>query len=97
MEALTIINNPAENRFETSIDGQLAKVEYRLMGDRKIALVHTEVPDELSGRGIAGQLAKFSLEYAHERGLSVLPYCPYIAAYLKRHPEYLDVVDPKFK
>lgn len=90
-EAIEIRDNQEHSRFETVIDGHLAEVVYRLEGD-KLNLVHTFVPEELGGRGIAGQLAAFALDAARARGLKVIPTCPYIAGYIKKHPEYQDLV-----
>lgn len=95
MEPLNIIHNEAENRFEAEHNGELAFVEYRRLG-RKIAYPHTEVPDSISGRGIATSLVKHALDYARQHQLLVLPYCPFVNAYIKKHPEYADLVDPKF-
>lgn len=54
--------------------------------------VHTGVPPELEGRGIAGQLAKFALDDARARGLRVVARCPYVAAYIERNPEYAELL-----
>jgi len=50
--------------------------------------MHTFVPESLEGRGLASALAKFALEYAKGKNLQVIVYCPFVATYLKRHPEY---------
>lgn len=92
--ALPIRNNEAENRFETQVEGHLAEAQYRREGDR-IIFTHTLVPDALSGRGIAGQLAQSALTTARDQGLTVVPLCPYIAGYIKRHPEFRPLVDPE--
>ncbi|PHI20449.1 GNAT family N-acetyltransferase [Lewinellaceae bacterium SD302] len=96
MEAVRIVNNEVKKRFETTVDGHLGVVEYKRLGD-KIALIHTGVPDEIGGRGIASQLAKYALDFARDNSLKVLPYCPFIARYIKEHPEYEDLVDEKMK
>ncbi|MEZ2446047.1 putative GNAT family acetyltransferase [Chitinophaga sp. W3I9] len=88
---LTIRNNIAKKQFETEVEGHTALVAYTLYPGG-IAFMHTEVPPALEGRGIAGQLAKYVLEYARENHLKVKPYCPYINAYMKRHPEYNDLL-----
>lgn len=88
---LTIQNNTAKHQFETVVDGHTALIAYTLFPGG-IAYVHTEVPPELEGKGIAGQLAKYVLEYARENHLKVKPYCPYVNAYMKRHPEYNDLL-----
>jgi predicted GNAT family acetyltransferase len=91
MEPLTIFNNKERQQFQTKVDGELASLEYR-MGEGKIVLMHTEVPDSLGGRGIGSALAEYALNYARTNGLPVKVYCPFVAAYLKRHPEQQDIV-----
>jgi predicted GNAT family acetyltransferase len=86
-----IHDNTAAHRFELAADGHTAYTEYRLVG-RRLVLLHTEVPEELRGRGIGSRLARGELDLARERGLEVVPLCPFIAAYVRRHPEYLDLV-----
>ena len=86
-----VSNNPEKFRFEVVSGSQVSKLEYRLGRDR-IALVHTEVPDELQGQGIGSALVKTALNHAREKNLKVLPYCPFVAAYVERHPEYQDIV-----
>jgi hypothetical protein len=58
-----------------------------------MTILHTGVPLELEGHGIGSRLARAALEYARAHGLRVVPVCPFVRAYLKQHPEYLDVVD----
>lgn len=82
-----IHDNQAASRFETVIEGHLAEITYRLDG-QTITFVHTLVPDALAGRGLGGKLAKAALESAQERGLTVVPQCPFVAGYLQKHPEY---------
>ena len=57
--------------------------------------MHTEVPEALQGHGIAGKLAAHALTYARENGLDVVPLCPYVAKYIKDHPEFADLVAPR--
>jgi len=66
------------------------------MKDGDIAFMHTEVPEVLSGKGIAGALAVYAFKYAKENNLPVIVYCPFVKTYLKRHPEYNVQLDPKF-
>lgn len=84
-------NNQAANQFELAADGETAVLSYRLQPG-VITLVHTGVPEELEGRGIAKQLAEAGLEFARENGLSVVPLCPFVAGYIRKHPEYLNLV-----
>ena len=91
MMELTIRNNLSTHQFETVVEGHTALIAYTLYPGG-IAFMHTEVPEALEGRGIAGQLAKYVLEYARENHLKVKPYCPYVNAYMKRLPEYNDLL-----
>ncbi|HEX8996498.1 MAG TPA: GNAT family N-acetyltransferase [Ktedonobacterales bacterium] len=90
---ITIRDNEAEQRYETQIGEAVAILAYE-RGERQIALIHTDVPKELEGRGIGGKLAKFALDDARSRGLEVVPICPFVVAYLRRHPDEMDVVAP---
>jgi predicted GNAT family acetyltransferase len=83
----TLINNDSKNRYEFHMDGLVAFVQYTKR-DNKLFLVHTEVPKGLEGRGIASALVTKVLEEIESRGLTLVPLCPYIQAYLKRHPEW---------
>ena len=91
MEPLNIFNNEQRQQFQLKLDGELATLEYRL-NEGKIVLMHTEVPDKLGGRGIGSALVEFALNYARANHLPVKVYCPFVAAYLKRHPEQQDIV-----
>ncbi|MBC9933441.1 GNAT family N-acetyltransferase [Chitinophaga qingshengii] len=88
---LTIQQNTTKHQFETVVDGHTAFIVYKLFPGG-IAYIHTEVPPELEGKGIASQLAKYVLDYARENHLKVKPLCPYVHAYMKRHPEYNDLL-----
>lgn len=90
-----ITNNEKEQRFEFLFnDGEYAFIEYRCY-QKDMALMHTVVPEEKQGLGIAGQLTKYVLDYAREKDLKLIIYCPYVAAYLKKHPEYNDLVQKR--
>jgi len=84
-------NNPDLSRYELTLAGFTALVAYDRR-DGKIALTHTEVPDEMAGQGVGSALAKGALDDIRVRGMKVLPLCSFIAAYIKRHPEYQDLV-----
>lgn len=88
---LSVRDNEAEHRYEVDIDGQVAILTYK-RDDKHVILLHTEVPPALEGRGIAGMLAYAALEAARVNGLEVVPLCPYVAAYIRRHREYLPLV-----
>jgi predicted GNAT family acetyltransferase len=88
---IQVTNNSTTGQFEILADGKLATLAYSER-DGKLYLIHTEVPKELGGRGYASALARTALEYAKERQLTVVPYCPFVRAYLQRHPEYKSLV-----
>ena len=88
----TVINNTEKNRFEISHGSQLSKLEYRMKDDEFIDLVHTEVPEDLTGQGIGSSLVTAALEYARENDLKAIPSCPFVASYVDRHPEWQDIV-----
>ena len=87
-----IRNNEDESQFETTVDGHLAYAAYDLEDHDRIVFTHTIVPDALSGRGIAAQLVKHGLQYAREKSLKVVPQCAYVASFIKRHPEYQELL-----
>ena len=84
-------NNTAQNRFELDVDGHQAVAYYR-MAPGVITFVHTEVPQELSGRGIGTKLIRDALEMVRAQGLSVVPQCPFVSAFMGKHPEYNDLL-----
>ena len=88
-----IHDNPARHRYELQTDGSLAHVEYR-RGPKTIRFTHTEVPKALAGKGIGARLARHVLDAARADGLKVVPACPFIATWMKRHPEYDDLRPP---
>jgi len=88
-----VIHNEAAGRFEIRDGGATAFLEYR-QRPGEIFLIHTEVPEELNGHGFGGLLAHTALEYARSHNLRAIPNCPFVAAYIKRHPEYMDLVSP---
>ena len=85
-------NNEAENRFEVELNGQLAQTQYIRRG-QKILFTHTEVPPALEGQGVGNALARASLDYAKREGLRVVPLCPFVASFIKRHKEYQSLVE----
>ena len=95
-EDLAVTQNKAGNRFEIAVDGRTAFLEYHL-GRDFLTLVHTEVPHELNGRGIGGKLAQAALDFARAEKLKVAPSCPFVASYIRRHPEYLEIVMEKYR
>jgi uncharacterized protein len=90
--AIETVDRPNQRRYELTVDGDLAGwVTYRL-SDRRITFIHTEVQPAWAGRGLAQRLAADVLDDARARGLRVRPICPYIAAFIRSHPAYQDLV-----
>ena len=86
-----VVDNPAAGRFELVEQGLLAFADYRL-SDGRLVLPHVEAAPGLRGTGAAGRLMEGVLTQARARGLKVVPLCGYAAAYLRRHPEWKDLL-----
>lgn len=89
---ITVADSAEGERYEIQSDGKLAGfLQYRLRPGL-IELVHTEIDEEFEGRGLGSRLISFALDDARERGLAVLPFCPFVNDYIQRHPRYVDLV-----
>ena len=91
-EQIEIVHNKLAKRFEVELDPYVAVLTYRLADDDKIIFTHTGVPPALAGQGIASKMAVEALTYAREENLGVVPICPFVSAYIRRHPEYQELV-----
>ena len=96
LDNVIVDNNEAAQRFEAKVDNHVALMHYKRAGD-SIIFTHTEVPEALEGHGIASRLAKTALEQARAEHLAVVPLCPFVASYIRRHPEYQELVDPEYR
>jgi predicted GNAT family acetyltransferase len=85
-ETPEVVDDVAGSRFVVEEDGQVAELVYQLDGDR-LVLLHTGVPIELEGRGIGSRLVAAAFDEAERRGLTVVPLCPFVRDWLKRHPD----------
>lgn len=85
-DARQVTDNQPESRFELRVDGLLAELPYRRNGNR-LVLIHTEVPEELEGRGLGGALVMAAVDRAAREGLTVVPLCPFARGWLQRHPD----------
>jgi len=83
--------NALMKRFELSIEGKVAVLEYVEQDDGMLVFTHTFVPPELRGRNVAAILTKFALDDARRQGKKVVPQCSYVAAYMERNKEYADL------
>jgi uncharacterized protein len=90
---IEVVDNSTDSRFEILVDGKVAGfAEYRLL-PTKIIFTHTEVQPAHQGEGLASRLIKHALDASADTGLRVVPLCPYVAKYIKDHPEYQELVD----
>jgi uncharacterized protein len=87
----TVRDNQERQRFELDAEGHVAFSNYRREGNI-LTVLHTEVPAALNGRGIGSALARGLLDIARAQGLKIRPLCPFVAAYIARHPEYADLL-----
>jgi predicted GNAT family acetyltransferase len=91
-DAPQIADNPAAHRYELRVGGEVAAyAEYNLL-THAVLFTHTEVLPQHEGQGLGSQLAKFALDDVRGRAMAVIPICQFIAGYIRRHPEYLDLV-----
>jgi len=86
-----IVHHESQGRFECHVDGHACELDYQLSGNRMV-ISHTGVPPQVGGRGIAAELTRQALDTARTRGWRVVPLCSYAAAYIRRHPEYADLL-----
>lgn len=86
-----VSNNPAQHRYELTVEGHVAAAYYELAGG-VITFVHTEVPAELGGKGIGSKLIKGALDQVRADGLKVIAQCPFVKGWIGKHPDYADLL-----
>lgn len=91
LPALEIHHAPDGSRFLITLDGHEAELVYALRGNQMV-IEHTGVPEAIGGRGVAAALVRAALEHARAQGWRVVPACSYSAAYVRKHPEYADLL-----
>lgn len=97
MSDASVTDNAERERYEIHVDGSLAGfAEYRGHTDTR-TFTHTEVDERYEGQGIGSTLVRGALEDTREKGLHAIPMCPFVRAYLGRHPEYVDLVEPRIR
>jgi predicted GNAT family acetyltransferase len=95
VDDVRVVDNRSEHRYEARLGERVVGFsEYRPAGQRLI-FTHTIVDPEFEGRGIGSQLAAEALDDVRRRGMTLTAHCPFISAYLERHPEYADLIAPK--
>ena len=93
-DGIDFVDNEAEHRYEAWLDGEQAGVIEYVPTDGSLMFDHTEVPAAFEGRGIGSRLAKAALDDVRARGLVVESQCPFVSAYVDRHPDYGDLLLP---
>ena len=86
-----IIDNKADHRFELEVEGHLATEHYKRDGN-VITFEHTDVPKELGGKGVGSKLVQGALDQVRTAGLKVIPQCPFVKAFIDKHPDYQDLL-----
>ena len=93
---LEMVDNKEKQQFEMRVGDGLALIEYK-QSPTAIFLVHTEVTSQLEGKGAATAIIEKALDYIDRNHLKLVPLCPLVAAYIKRHPEWNKVLDERVK
>lgn len=91
-EELELIDNKQQHNFELWLENKRSFIDYNKKGN-KVYLLHTEVPKELEGRGVASALVEKTLKHLENENLKLVPLCTYVQSFLKRHPEWNRLVD----
>ena len=89
-----LTDNEDEKQYEFHLEDEVARIEY-IKAQGRIFLTHTEVPESLEGKGIGSALIKQVLDDIQGKGLILVPLCPFVAVYIRRHPEYMVLVENK--
>jgi predicted GNAT family acetyltransferase/glutaredoxin len=97
VDEAVVVDSPEASRYELRLDGRLVGLAAYRRRDGRIAFTHTEVDETLEGRGFGSRLAAGALDDAGRQGLDVVPLCPFIAAYIRRHPERERLVAPGYR
>jgi predicted GNAT family acetyltransferase len=92
MSDIDVRNNPGENRYEAWLDGELAGVAVYEPREDAVVFTHTEVDDRFEGHGVGSTLARRALDDVRAAHRSVVPLCPFIKAWIDKHPDYQDLL-----
>ncbi len=87
-----LVLNEEKKRFELEVESNTAFIEYILTNENIMFLTHTEVPIELEGKGVGSAIVSQTLDYIKEKGYTLAPLCPFVAAYIKRHPDWKTIL-----
>lgn len=89
-------NNKDRRRYELHVDGNVCIIDYMVNNEGNMYMTHTEVPQVLEGKGHGSRLVKNALEDAEKNGYKIVPMCPFVAVYIRRHPEWKKLLAPGF-
>ena len=89
--------NESKHRFELAVDGHVAFIEYILNKEDIMFLTHTEVPPALEGKGVGSSIVLQALKYIKEKNYTLAPLCPFVAKYLRKHPEWQSLLARGYK
>ncbi len=90
-----VVNNADHQRYEIHVDGTLAGVAQYRRDQGVVTFTHTEVDPAYEGHGLGSVLARSALDEVGGSGEQVVPLCPFVAGYIRRHPQYVDLVVPE--
>lgn len=96
-EKIEVRDNPSEQRYEVFVDGSLAGSAFYRTEPDLVIFTHTEIDPAYEGQGVGSALARTALNDVRSQGKHVVPQCPFIAGYIRRHDEYVDLVDERFR
>jgi len=95
--SIEVVDRSDEERYEVLVDGRVAGFTQYRVRPGLVAFVHTEIDERLEGHGLASRLISTALDDARAKGLAVLPFCPFVNGYIKRHTEYLALVPADYR
>jgi len=96
-QQIEVADAPERGRYELSVDGEVMGFTTYLARPGLIAFLHTEVDERVQGRGLGDRLIKEALEDARARELAVLPFCPFVKAFIERHREFEALVPETYR
>jgi hypothetical protein len=96
-ERIDVADAPERDRYEVSLDGEVVGFSAYRARPGLIAFIHTEVDPRFEGRGLGDRLIRFALEDARARGLAVLPFCPFVKAFIEKHREFEALVPDTYR